>query len=250
MGVLSCANCGAALGSRTPDLRMTSTPNPARTMLWQSMRARQSVHRAQERTPQNSIGGHEGGRGRDRKRAPSGTAAASAARHDLRDHCLGLSSRLSGRLSRAARWCSSTATRVPDATTTAPPGSPLLFVRAARQSPQRQVRAIFVERDQQRFTSLCAALDQADPDRRVPRLVRSGGLGEHLPELLAAADGGGRSRSVRSRTHASISAGPRSWGIAVSTTTGQRARTGPSTRRSLRRAGRPTPVPRRSRSRQ
>jgi hypothetical protein len=63
---------GAALGSRTPDLRITSTPNPAFTVLLESIRARRSVHHAQNRTPENSIGGHEGGHAGDRQGVPSG----------------------------------------------------------------------------------------------------------------------------------------------------------------------------------
>src|SRR3954452_4176614 len=55
----------AALGSRTPDLRITSTPDPASTVLYRSIRARQGVHHAQDRTRQNLIGGHEGGHARD-----------------------------------------------------------------------------------------------------------------------------------------------------------------------------------------
>lgn len=69
------------------------------------------------------------------------------------------------------------------------PGSPLLFVRAALASPQRTVRAIFVERDQNRFATLCRVLDTADPHRRVPRIVRAGDLGEHLDELMRATAG-------------------------------------------------------------
>lgn len=69
------------------------------------------------------------------------------------------------------------------------PGSPLLFVRAARSTPQRSVRAIFVERDPQRYAALCTVLDEADPTHSVPRIVRPGDLGEHLGELVPAARG-------------------------------------------------------------
>ena len=68
-------------------------------------------------------------------------------------------------------------------------GSPLLFVRAARANPQRAVTGIFVERDPQRFASLCQVLDRADPDGSVRRIVREGDLGVLLPELLPAAGG-------------------------------------------------------------
>ena len=70
------------------------------------------------------------------------------------------------------------------------PGSPLLFVRAARANPQRAVTGIFVERDPQRFASLCQVLDRADPDGSVRRIVREGDLGALLPELLPTAAGG------------------------------------------------------------
>jgi len=69
------------------------------------------------------------------------------------------------------------------------PGSPLLFVRAARANPQRAVTGIFVERDPQRFASLCRVLDRADPDGSVSRIVREGDLGALLPELLPTAGG-------------------------------------------------------------
>ncbi|MGH3614182.1 MAG: three-Cys-motif partner protein TcmP [Pseudonocardia sp.] len=69
------------------------------------------------------------------------------------------------------------------------PGSPLLFVRAARANPQRAVTGIFVERDPQRFASLRRVLDRADPDDSVRRIVREGDLGALLPELMPTADG-------------------------------------------------------------
>ena len=63
-----------------------------------------------------------------------------------------------------------------------------VFVRAARANPQRAVTGIFVERDPQRFASLCQVLDRADPDGSVRRIVREGDLGALLPELLPTAD--------------------------------------------------------------
>lgn len=64
------------------------------------------------------------------------------------------------------------------------PGSPLLFVRAARANPNRAVTGIFVERDGDRYASLCRALDETDPDHTVPRVVEHGDLGMLLPALL------------------------------------------------------------------
>src|SRR5689334_8127705 len=64
------------------------------------------------------------------------------------------------------------------------PGSPLLFVQAARGRPNRSVTGIFVEQDGERYASLCRVLDETDPDHVVPRVVRSGDLGAELPDLL------------------------------------------------------------------
>jgi len=69
------------------------------------------------------------------------------------------------------------------------PGSPLLFVQAARANPRRAVTGIFVEQDPQRYASLCRVLDETDPDGSVSRVVREGDLGELLPELLPTAAG-------------------------------------------------------------
>lgn len=69
------------------------------------------------------------------------------------------------------------------------PGSPLLFVQAARANPNRTVTGIFVEQDADRYTSLCRVLDETDPDRSVPRIVEPGDLGTLLPTLLPAAAG-------------------------------------------------------------
>jgi three-Cys-motif partner protein len=69
------------------------------------------------------------------------------------------------------------------------PGSPLLFVQAARASPNRSVTGIFVEQDAERYASLCRVLDETDPDRTVPRIVEPGDLGTLLPSLLPAAAG-------------------------------------------------------------
>jgi three-Cys-motif partner protein len=69
------------------------------------------------------------------------------------------------------------------------PGSPLLFVQAAKATPQRSVTGIFVEQDGERYASLCRVLDETDPDHVVPRVVRSGDLGAELPDLLPRAAG-------------------------------------------------------------
>ena len=69
------------------------------------------------------------------------------------------------------------------------PGSPLLFVQAARANPNRTVTGIFVEQDADRYASLCRVLDETDPDRTVPRIVRSGDLGTVLPDLLPTSVG-------------------------------------------------------------
>jgi len=69
------------------------------------------------------------------------------------------------------------------------PGSPLLFVQAARSTPRRTVTGIFVERDPQRFASLRQVLDAEDPGGSVSRIVREGDLGDLLPELLPTAAG-------------------------------------------------------------
>lgn len=69
------------------------------------------------------------------------------------------------------------------------PGSPLLFVRAARANRQRAVTGIFVEQDPLRFASLCQVLDRADPNGSVRRIMREGDLGALLPELMPTADG-------------------------------------------------------------
>lgn len=69
------------------------------------------------------------------------------------------------------------------------PGSPLLFVEAARTKLDRRVTGIFVEQDPVRYESLCRALHDADPKRTVPRIVEPGDLGELLPSLLPHAAG-------------------------------------------------------------
>ena len=70
------------------------------------------------------------------------------------------------------------------------PGSPLLFVRSAQNlSARRTVTGIFVEQDPRRFASLNVALDEADPQQAVPRVVRGGDLGPLLPELIDLAAG-------------------------------------------------------------
>jgi hypothetical protein len=51
VGPLSWDFSGAALGSRTPDLRITSSHLVAYMVLTQSIRARQCAHCAQIRTP-------------------------------------------------------------------------------------------------------------------------------------------------------------------------------------------------------
>jgi hypothetical protein len=63
--VVELGKCGAALGSRTPDLRITSTPAIDSMVLGQPIRARRSAHRAQSRTPLYRIGDHEGGHAGD-----------------------------------------------------------------------------------------------------------------------------------------------------------------------------------------
>ncbi|MGH3612525.1 MAG: three-Cys-motif partner protein TcmP [Pseudonocardia sp.] len=69
------------------------------------------------------------------------------------------------------------------------PGSPLLFVQAARTKLDRSVTGIFVEQDPARYSLLCRALHDADPDGTVPRVVEHGDLGELLPTLLPQAAG-------------------------------------------------------------
>ncbi|RTL62473.1 MAG: three-Cys-motif partner protein TcmP [Pseudonocardiaceae bacterium] len=69
------------------------------------------------------------------------------------------------------------------------PGSPLLFVQAARANPRRNVTGIFIEQHPTRYASLCRVLDEADPDGVVLRVVREGDLSELLPELLPVAAG-------------------------------------------------------------
>lgn len=69
------------------------------------------------------------------------------------------------------------------------PGSPLLFVQAARANPNRTATGIFVEQDAERYASLCRVLDDADPDHLVPRIVKHDDLGTVLPSLLPTAAG-------------------------------------------------------------
>jgi three-Cys-motif partner protein len=69
------------------------------------------------------------------------------------------------------------------------PGSPLLFVQAARGRPNRSVTGIFVEQDAERYASLYRVLDEIDPDRTVRRIVEPGDLGTLLPSLLPVAAG-------------------------------------------------------------
>ena len=69
------------------------------------------------------------------------------------------------------------------------PGSPLLFVQAARANPRREVTGIFVEQDPARCASLRRVLDETDPTGAVARIVREGDLGTLLPELLPTTAG-------------------------------------------------------------
>lgn len=64
------------------------------------------------------------------------------------------------------------------------PGSPLLFVQAARANPGRAVAGIFVEHDPVRCASLRQVLGEVDSIGSVPPIVREGDLGVLLPELL------------------------------------------------------------------
>jgi hypothetical protein len=70
------------------------------------------------------------------------------------------------------------------------PGSPLLFVRAARQSAemQRRVLAVFVEQHPDRYAQLCELLADACSTGVDYRTIK-GDLGAHLPELLPSTAG-------------------------------------------------------------
>lgn len=70
------------------------------------------------------------------------------------------------------------------------PGSPLLFMRAARQSTeiQRKVAAVFVEQHPDRYARLCELLADACSTGVDYRTIE-GDLGAHLPELLPSTAG-------------------------------------------------------------
>jgi three-Cys-motif partner protein len=71
------------------------------------------------------------------------------------------------------------------------PGSPALLARAMGTPALagRNVECYFIEQDHATFQQLCRVLREEDPDTRTGWVAREGSVEEHLPELLARADG-------------------------------------------------------------